>query len=66
MLTEKEANKKICPLTFGGVSQDARCLASNCMMWRWIRKPNPNLDDKRSPLIHGTGYCGLAGKVNDD
>ena len=44
-----ERNPKIC-----------RCIASECMMWRWQdRKINPSTGN---PLPDKYGYCGLAGK----
>ena len=30
-----------------------RCIASECMMWRWHRIPGPPMQDTE-------GYCGLA------
>jgi len=40
--------------TIEGVYEETRCIASDCMMWRWT-----NLPSQANP---GSGYCGLAGE----
>ena len=71
MHTEDEARKKWCfecaksPLSdeterYGphdGVI-GARCLASDCMAWRWVEPPGPRPPD--APERDERGYCGLA------
>jgi hypothetical protein len=65
-MTEDEAKKKWCPMTRNiqvmGMNRNtidysdykSNCLASECMMWRWVIKEGyPN----------GRGYCGLGGKL---
>jgi hypothetical protein len=61
MLTEDEARKFLCPVTFGrDTGSPDRCIASKCIAWRWRRR---YADDAREAHIqHATGYCGLAGK----
>jgi hypothetical protein len=70
MLTEKEAREKWCPMVrySSGTGDDAanrfgvtspavcRCIASDCMMWRWDEENIPFGDD------NAVGYCGRAGK----
>ena len=61
-MTKQEAKEKWCPclqiVTQIGWKQSSpyskKCIASECMMWRWEREAgNPN---------HLGGYCGLGGK----
>jgi len=56
----------------------AKCIGSNCMMWRWAQKPNPDWSPSMSQMqwpqkdtrndtpmyIDDTtlGYCGLGGR----
>jgi hypothetical protein len=42
---------------FGNKGRDERvnCIASNCMMWRWI-------DENERGLTEDDGYCGLGGQ----
>ncbi len=75
LLAEEKARQQWCPVAMvgmnrampakGGGKECTRCIASNCMAWRWgdgefsdepphVRRP---LKDRRR------GYCGLAGKV---
>jgi len=77
-MTEDEAKQKWCPMFRVGDSlyvADAdqtlatttnlgcKCVASNCMMWRWSEKGKDG-----TPLPSGgtwkpgKGYCGLAGR----
>lgn len=92
--TEYEAETKWCPAARVGngvgcnrysmdidaakASAFAKCIGSNCMMWRWAQKPNPAwtprsalgqwpVPDTRNdePMyIDDTtrGYCGLGGR----
>lgn len=86
-MTEEEAKKKWCPQarinsglgsawnrpSFPGTE---RCLASECMAWRWGVEDNPYYhpphslmvpsDPRQNPMyiISKThGYCGLAGRT---
>ena len=59
MLTEEEAMKKWCPYTKpynneipGQEFDETRCLASNCMFWRWSHQVTNDLP---------SGFCGAAG-----
>ena len=51
MHTEEEAKKKWCAQANDG----SVCIASKCMMWRWIA------DDNGRKI---GGYCGLAGVIH--
>ena len=39
---------------------NCRCIASQCMAWRWLEPPGPQPADKFER--DDRGYCGLAGK----
>jgi hypothetical protein len=83
MHTEAEAIKLWCPMVRAapnGVNafkltteRVGACAGSNCMMWRWGYKPNPDHHPTEmwSGVIHRSepyitdnerGYCGLAGR----
>ena len=58
ILTEKEAIKKTCcgpPINCHEFQSDPKCLASNCMAWRWKE------DTCKANGEGWKGYCGLAG-----
>lgn len=56
LLSEQYARLKTCC-----VSQTSeRCVASDCMAWRW--KPALTIDDGRQEVKTERGYCGMAGK----
>lgn len=71
MHTEAEARTKWCPFARREgdylsrqpvnrpVDNNSRCLASQCMAWRWTTEPL----DTRYRQETGQGFCGLAGKV---
>lgn len=70
MMTEDEAAKKKCHVTFtragsiGERGQEETCMASGCMAWRWARElkvfeADPGLS---AEVITDKGYCGLAGQ----
>jgi len=75
-MTEEEARKKWCPMARveninGNRAQtvanidESRCIASDCMLWRWKRTPQEAaLQSGLSQKFHCTavGYCGLGGK----
>lgn len=64
--------------TYAGKPEEgAHCIASDCMMWRWARKPNPDWrpqnsiqmpprDTRSDPPMYlddtTRGYCGIAGR----
>jgi hypothetical protein len=56
-LREREAKEKVCPqrLTIQNAYAN-KCVASDCMAWRW--------DDPTNLGVNRNGYCGLAGKVD--
>jgi len=71
ILAETQAKQKWCPMARNGdfrghdggdpygISNgpmESKCVASNCMMWRWWHDP-----DGVAPSLR-QGYCGLAGK----
>lgn len=72
ILTEQEANTKICPLTFAvrevrgpdgaGIREGGpgNCIGSTCMAWRW-RGGGPDFVEIGEV---GRGYCGLAGSAS--
>lgn len=81
MLTEDEARKKWCPESLrtngkvainraahGSAADEPRCIASQCMAWRWTRgnlyrRVDPTENNGTDFLqITGTGYCGKAGR----
>ena len=42
----------------------SRCIASDCMMWRWDEKIRTHMwhwDEKKRGVVARRGYCGLAG-----
>lgn len=46
-----------------GVYNQTRCIASACMLWRWLQSPPANKTSKEvNPIWQG--YCGLAGHTN--
>lgn len=76
-MNEDEAKTKWCPLALNNactrnapdnplgepvIPDGAKCIASDCMMWRWdiapARAEHIGLD-----VQPPTGYCGLAGKL---
>lgn len=76
MYTEQEAQKNWCPMgrmlsDLGGSTneplarQKALCIASDCMMWRFVQIDDPQAGNELMfpPKINSDkGYCGLAGK----
>lgn len=48
----------VTPNDFDAETDITKCIASDCMAWRWIDPTNPHLDDRAAE----GGYCGLAGK----
>ena len=84
-MTEDEAKTKWCPMVrfHNGLDGDvycsrptgvvtnnsAKCIASDCMMWKWDIKLNRELAKDRHPeeleRIKFEGDCGLKTKVND-
>jgi len=57
--TLASGNRFGAPHTFAPpeLQQATRCIASECMAWRWSRKDFRNL-----PREEWYGYCGLAGE----
>jgi hypothetical protein len=51
VVSEVTATQKLCPLSFSGTF--ARCVASQCMAWRWGASPEEGVAPK--------GFCGMAG-----
>lgn len=45
---------------YADITKETRCLASGCMMWRWIVPPYDNLRTLPPTHVPGTGYCGLS------
>ncbi len=83
-MTEEDAKAKWCPfsrvasndgtngnrhiLSADGLNGADKCIASDCMAWRWIEdaefrsKADAAFRDTGAQLKPDTGYCGLAGK----
>ena len=68
-MTEEEARKKWCPMVSfvcydnrsGRKEKNDRCIASECMWWRWNKKLiGGNHEDGFK--YKDEGYCGLAGR----
>ena len=67
MINEKEAKEKWCHVTLSG--EVAKCIASDCMAWRWAEY-TPHVCDKcgteDSQWIdvpeQRRGFCGLPGQ----
>ena len=62
-LKEEDAKKKCCPMMTRIDKNEPivsdkiiKCIASNCIIWRWKR-------DMREP--YSQGYCGLASKPEE-
>ena len=84
MRTEEQAREKWCPYSrynpnneggggnrfwgMDGVHDHCRCIASDCMAWRWLTHENrdqiwrPTGPDTAQSTDAHMGYCGLAGK----
>jgi hypothetical protein len=78
-MTEDEASRKWCPhgrvhnaqgaynRTDSTVSSGpSRCVASNCMAWRWVKDPLVAFVANEQTIVDKTsehGYCGLAGPL---
>ena len=70
-MTEDEAKKKVCkqlPIYDElGICRETDylfCIASNCMMWRWIQEYDGDFrfGAPRKELPLTKGYCGLGGR----
>ena len=74
-MTEDEAKTKWCPMAVnntctrnprGEIPDGAKCVASDCMMWRRDEQPTkfgPFGKEPYTPVeFRFGGYCGLAGK----
>jgi hypothetical protein len=70
-VTEDEAKRKWCPMVRNGLEPigncaDERkpswslCIASACMMFRWVAITSQIIDEKETDT--SSGYCGLGGK----
>lgn len=63
MYTEEEAKGKWCFQSMAGGSYWKKCVASECMAWRWIRGTElMALELVRKEDNLKVGYCGIAGK----
>lgn len=72
MITEAEAMKKLCPLSYSQPGGALNCIGSGCMLW--VRATSPGLgpfaqaaldrlssDEVPPPLRRDVGCCGLTG-----
>lgn len=78
-MTEEEARKKWCPAgrvyhsngsynrtEARAVDGPCKCIASDCMAWRWVKDPLINfvMNGEPVPDYKGEhGYCGLSGTL---
>ena len=66
-MTEDEANRKWCPHAneISRNSNNASCIASHCMAWRWIQDELVAFAAGEKTVVSAGkhGYCGLAGKL---
>jgi len=60
MTTEEEAKKKWCCAGMSSL-ESIKCLASECIAWRW--SDTEGIDPALLKDPPGSGYCGMAGKV---
>jgi hypothetical protein len=67
MINEREAKEKVCHVTLSG--QVAKCIASECMAWRWAEYTQQVCDKcgtEDAEWIDAPeqrrGYCGLPGQ----
>ncbi|WP_027178800.1 hypothetical protein [Maridesulfovibrio bastinii] len=84
LLTEEKAKEMWCPQARqtdegsgaynrdgnGAGDKDCRCIASDCMSWRWKDRETEIMvyrykEDHPDMMRHYTGYCGLAGKPEE-
>jgi hypothetical protein len=63
-MTEEEAKEKWCPMAGQRpLAEHEKCVASECMMWRWNTAGFKYCDGDRVDVPSKTdGYCGLGGK----
>lgn len=54
LVTEKEAESRICPMEMVDAEGDSTCWGQECMAWRWFDGAEVAEDKRR-------GYCGMAG-----
>ena len=68
-MTEEEAKTKWCPHvritgsntsdnTYEKLNKEVCCIASDCMMWKWINRTE--YQDNENVPNSERGYCGLA------
>jgi hypothetical protein len=78
-MTEDEAKKKWCPMVrfshatygsgesrtevLGTHNEGAKCISSDCMMWRESGRMTAIVDGILQEDYLPTGYCGLGGKL---
>lgn len=71
-MNEDKAKTKWCPLARrfnycqnrdekGKPYPQDTCTATDCMMWRWEKRPTGDLPSTTGTAREGYGYCGLAG-----
>ena len=71
-MTEDQAREKWCPMVryplwpdeCSGGNEGAKCIASDCMMWRWQLNEKGQVVHNNISLMDKDrqGYCGLANK----
>ena len=68
-MTEEEAKKKVCPykiLAWAMNKCDANCEGAGCMMWRWGKQEEIEIDrgygQPPDTDVVDSGYCGLGCK----
>ena len=75
-MTEQEARTKWCPMVRANISgnsngafnrdgDDCACIASDCIMWRWVPAGEYIDGDRLVQQWRTEGYCGAGGKIRD-
>lgn len=64
-MTEEQAKTKWCPMVKVGIDNNFNCVASDCMMWRWVSAGEYIDGDRLVQQWRTEGFCGIGGKNYD-